>query len=216
MKGWSKKMTAKELFEEKQHLVIAAIKQKFGNILSAKNIAKQNNMDLEDLIQVGSIRLWQLCLNYNPEKKKSFNQYAVIGIQGVILNELFEKGKTIKFPKNIKKEIRDEFEFQSIDLYTNGYVINEFFAVSPINMEEEVIGSIAFEETVSGLGEKEKFVLIQKSYGYTDKEIGSKLNVDTSTVSRIKNKATKKLNPESKGFGIRTTKRKNHLRQQVI
>ncbi|MEK4501796.1 hypothetical protein [Bacillus sp. FSL R12-0069] len=56
-------MTPEELFEEKQHLVIAAIKQKFGNVLSAKRIAKLNNMDLEDLIQVGSIRLWQLCLN---------------------------------------------------------------------------------------------------------------------------------------------------------
>lgn len=209
-------MTPEELFGKKQHLVIAAIKQKFGNVLSAKRIAKENNMDLEDLIQVGSIRLWQLCLNYNPEKEKSFNQYAVIGIQGVILNELFEKGKTIRFPKNIKKEIRDEFEFQSIDLYTSEYVINEFFAVSPINMEEDVIGSIEFEEIVSGLGQKEKFVLMQKSYGYTDKEIGTKLNVDTSTVSRIKNKAVIKLNPNRKSLGFATRKKKNHLLQQVI
>ena len=209
-------MTPEELFGKKQHLVIAAIKQKFGNVLSAKRIAKENNMDLEDLIQVGSIRLWQLCLNYNPEKEKSFNQYAVIGIQGVILNELFEKGKTIRFPKNIKKEIRDEFEFQSIDLYTSEYVINEFFAVSPINMEEDVIGSIEFEEIVSGLGQKEKFVLMQKSYGYTDKEIGTKLNVDTSTVSRIKNKAVIKLNPNLKSLGFATRKKKNHLLQQVI
>ncbi|UDV85410.1 sigma-70 family RNA polymerase sigma factor [Bacillus cereus] len=209
-------MTPEELFKEKKHLVIAAINQKFGNVLSAKHIAELNNMDLEDLIQVGSIRLWQLCLNYNPEKEKSFNQYAVIGIQGVILNELFEKGKTIRFPKNIKKEIRDEFEFQSIDLYTSEYVINEFFAVSPINMEEDVIESIEFEEIVSGLCEKEKFVLMQKSYGYTDKEIGTKLNVDTSTVSRIKNKAVIKLNPDRKSLGFATRKKKNHLLQQVI
>ncbi|WP_088311686.1 sigma-70 family RNA polymerase sigma factor [Bacillus cereus] len=209
-------MTPEELFEEKQHLVIAAINQKFGDILAAKRIAKLNNMDLDDLIQVGSVRLWQLCLKYDPEKRKTFNQYAVIGIQGVILNELFEKGLTIKVPKSNKKEVRDEFTFQSIDLHQDGETVNEYFAVSPINVEEDVIESIAFEEIVSCLCEKEKFVLIQKSYGFTDKEIGMKIGVDTSTVNRIKNKANKKLNPESKGFGIRTTKRKNHLLQQVI
>ncbi|PFW04153.1 RNA polymerase subunit sigma [Bacillus thuringiensis] len=209
-------MTPEELFQKKQHLVIAAIKQKFGNVLSAKRIAKENNMDLEDLIQVGSIRLWQLCLNYNPEKEKSFNQYAVIGIQGVILNELFEKGLAIKVPRNNKKEVRDEFSFQSIDLHQDGETVNEFFAVSPIKVEEDVIESLTFEEIVSGLCEKEKFVLMQKSYGFTDKEIGMKIGADASTVSRIKNKAVIKLNPNRKSLGFATRKKKNHLLQQVI
>lgn len=209
-------MTTEELFEQKQHLVIAAIKQRFGSMAVAAKIANLNYMDVNDLIQIGSIRLWELCLKYNSEKEKSFNQYAVIGIQGRILNELFEKGKTIKVPKNVKKEIRDELNFQSIDLHQDGETVNEFFAVSQINVEEDVIGSIEFEEIVSGLGEKEKFVLIQKSYGYTDKEIGSKLNVDASTVSRIKNKAVVKLNPNRKSLGFATRKKKNHLLQQVI
>lgn len=209
-------MTTEELFEQKQHLVIAAIKQRFGSVSVAAKIARLNNMDMDDLIQVGSVRLWELCLKYNPEMKKQFNQYAVIGIQGRILNELFENGKTIRFPKNLKKEIRDELTFQSIDLHQDGETINEYFAVSPINVEEDVIGSIEFDEKVSSLDEKEKFVLIQKSYGYTDKEIGSKLNVDASTVSRIKNKAVVKLNPNRKGLGVITRKLKNHQRQLVI
>ncbi|MGH0601506.1 sigma-70 family RNA polymerase sigma factor [Bacillus mycoides] len=210
-------MTTEELFEQKRHLVIAAIKQRFGGIKQASNIARINNMDLDDLIQVGYIRLWQLCLNYNPEKGKSFNQYAVIGIQGKILHELFEKGKTIKVPKNVKKEIRDEFEFQSIDLYTSEYVINEFFAVSPINVEEDVVKSIEFEEKVVSLDEKEKFVLLQKAHGYTDGEIAGVLGVDTSTVSRMKNKAFKKVNPKFKSKRLMfTPKLKNHLLQQVI
>ncbi|MFE4764735.1 sigma-70 family RNA polymerase sigma factor [Bacillus mycoides] len=209
-------MKPEELFKEKQHLVIAAIKQRFGSMAVAAKIANLNYMDVNDLIQIGSIRLWELCLKYNPEKEKSFNQYAVIGIQGRILNELFEKGLTIKVPKSNKKEVRDEFTFQSIDLHQDGETVNEFFAVSPINVEEDVIESIGFEEIVSGLGEKEKFVLMQKSYGFTDKEIGMKIGVDASTVSRIKNKAVIKLNPNRKSLGFATRKKKNHLLQQVI
>ncbi|MGQ7101602.1 hypothetical protein ACUOAQ_29120, partial [Escherichia sp. SP-MK] len=37
-------MTEQELFEEKQHVVIAAIKQQFGSIARARQIAKMNNM----------------------------------------------------------------------------------------------------------------------------------------------------------------------------
>ncbi|WP_423739903.1 hypothetical protein [Bacillus thuringiensis] len=46
-------MTPEELFEEKQHLVIAAIKQRFGSMARATQIAEMNNMELDDLIQVG-------------------------------------------------------------------------------------------------------------------------------------------------------------------
>ncbi|PEN09712.1 sigma-70 family RNA polymerase sigma factor [Bacillus pseudomycoides] len=210
-------MTTEELFEQKQHLVIAAIKQRFGSVSIAAKIARLNNMDVDDLVQIGSVRLWELCLKYNPEKEKSFNQYAVIGIQGRILNELFEKGKTIKVPKNVKKEIRDEFNFQSIDLHKDGETINEYYAVSQINVEEDVVKSIEFDEKVVSLNKKEKFVLLQKAHGYTDGEIAGVLGVNTSTVSRLKNKAFKKVNPKFKSKRLMLTRKlENHLRQQVI
>lgn len=51
-------MTAEELFDEKQYLIIAAIKQQFGSIARAGRIAEMNNMELDDLIQVGHMYLW--------------------------------------------------------------------------------------------------------------------------------------------------------------
>ena len=62
-------MTAEKLFEEKKYLVIAAIKQQFGSIARAGQIAEMNNMELDDLIQVGHLYLWEHCVNYNPESR---------------------------------------------------------------------------------------------------------------------------------------------------
>ena len=61
-------MTPEELFEEKQHLVFAAIKQQFHSHANAEKIAKKNYMDFDDLVQIGRIKLWELCLNYDPKK----------------------------------------------------------------------------------------------------------------------------------------------------
>lgn len=70
-------MTAEELFEEKKYLVIAAIKQQFGSIARVGQIAEINNMDLEDLIQVGHLYLWEHFVNYDPERVDTFNAYVM-------------------------------------------------------------------------------------------------------------------------------------------
>ncbi|MEK4501797.1 helix-turn-helix domain-containing protein [Bacillus sp. FSL R12-0069] len=94
--------------------------------------------------------------------------------------------------------------------------MNGFFAISPINVEEVVVNSIEFEEKVINLDETERYVLLQKSNGFTDKEIGSSLGISHSTVCRIKNKAVIKVNSECKGSIFMTRIKKNHLLQQVI
>ncbi|PFA40880.1 RNA polymerase subunit sigma, partial [Bacillus cereus] len=61
-------MLPNDLFEEKQHLVFAAIKQRFGSMVRAKQIAEINNMELDDLIQVGRMHLWACCVKYDAER----------------------------------------------------------------------------------------------------------------------------------------------------
>lgn len=51
--GGEWRMLPNDLFEEKQHLVFAAIKQQFGSMTRAAKIAELNNMELDDLIQFG-------------------------------------------------------------------------------------------------------------------------------------------------------------------
>ena len=61
-------MTPEKLFEEKEYLVIA-IKQRFGSIARARQIAERNNMELDDLIQVGRMHLWACCVKCDAENR---------------------------------------------------------------------------------------------------------------------------------------------------
>ncbi|EOW9529859.1 sigma-70 family RNA polymerase sigma factor [Bacillus cytotoxicus] len=211
-------MLANDLFEEKQHLVFAAIKQHFGSHSHAARVAEINNMELDDLIQVGRITLWELCLKYDSKKEETFNEYAVRHMKWRMSDEVQVKGSLIKMGTHVKREKRDAFKILSIDFHHDEEVKNDFFAVSPVKVEEEVINSIELEETLDVLNKKEKFVLIQKSFGFTDGDIAKKLGISRSAVTQLKNDAFFKVNPNYKHVrkGLAEFKLKNHLRQQVI
>jgi len=209
-------MTHEELFAKKDHLVLTAIKKRLGSYEAAIRIAVENNMEFDDLVQEGRMKLWELCLKYDPDRDISFNTYVIKTLGWYISEVIHVKGTPFKLSRYTSVEERKRINIHSIDLNRNGEETNEFFAVSPINVEEDVIDSITFNEKISGLDGKEKFVVIQKSYGFTDKEIGAKLNVHESTVSRIKNKAFNKINPDLKKSRLMISRKKNHLLQQVI
>ncbi|UBR30204.1 sigma-70 family RNA polymerase sigma factor [Bacillus sp. SD-4] len=209
-------MTPEELFAKKDHLVLTAIKKRLGSYEAAIGIAVENNMEFDDLVQEGRIKLWELCLKYDPDRDISFNTYVIKTLGWYISEVIHVKGTPFKLSRYTSVEERKQINIRSIDLNRNGEETNEFFAVAPINIEEDVVDSITFNEKISGLDRKEKFVVIQKSYGYTDKEIGAKLNVHESTVSRIKNKAFNKINPNLKKSRLMISRKKNHLLQQVI
>ena len=46
-----------------------SIKQRFGSIARARQIAERNNMELDDLIQVGRMHLWACCVKYDAESR---------------------------------------------------------------------------------------------------------------------------------------------------
>lgn len=209
-------MTPEELFAKKDHLVLTAIKKRLGSYEAAIRIALENNMEFDDLVQEGRIKLWELCLKYDPDRDISFNTYVIKTLGWYISEVIHVKGTPFKLSRYTSVEERKQINIRSIDLNRNGEETNEFFAVAPINIEEDVVDSITFNEKISSLDKKEKFVVIQKSYGYTDKEIGAKLNVHESTVSRIKNKAFNKINPNLKKSRLMISRKKNHLLQQVI
>ncbi|MEX0415297.1 sigma-70 family RNA polymerase sigma factor [Bacillus sp. C30] len=207
-----------DLFEEKQHLVFAAIKQHFGSYLHAARVAEINNMELDDLIQVGRITLWELCLKYDQKKEETFNEYAVRHMKWRMSDEIQVKGSLIKMGTHVKRAQRDAFKILSIDLHHDEEVENDFFAVSSVNVEEEVINSIEFNKTLEVLNRKEKFILIQKLLGFTDGDIAKKLGICRPTLTQMKNDAFFKVNPNYKHVrkGLAEFKIKNHLRQQVI
>ena len=118
-------MTAEELFKEKQYLVIAAIKQQFGSIARAGQIAEINNMDLEDLIQVGHLYLWEHCVNYDPERVDTFNAYVIKGMKWAMSDELHLKGTPFKISRRVGHEERNKMNIHSIDLHRDEETVNE-------------------------------------------------------------------------------------------
>ncbi|MGE0976217.1 sigma-70 family RNA polymerase sigma factor [Bacillus cereus] len=197
-------MTPEELFEEKQHLVIAAIKQRFGSMVRATQIAEMNNMELEDLIQVGRMHLWTCCVKYDAERAETFNAYVMKGMKWAMSDELHMKGTPFKVSRKVSHEEKNQINIHSIDLHRDEETVNEFYAVSPINVEEEALLSVEFEEVTSVLEEKEKLIILHVGEGYTTREIARKFEMGKSTVNKKKNEAFLKINPNYKPLNLRT------------
>ncbi|PEA85884.1 sigma-70 family RNA polymerase sigma factor [Bacillus thuringiensis] len=197
-------MTPEELFEEKQYLVMAAIKQRFGSITRATQIAEMNNMELDDVIQVGRMHLWECCVKYDAERVKTFNAYVMKGMKWVMSDEIHMKGMPFKISRKVSHEERNQINFHSIDLHRDEESVNEFYAVSPINVEEEALLSVEFEEATNVLEEREKLIILHVGEGYTEREIAVKLGMGRSTVNKKKNEAFLKINPNYKPLNLRT------------
>ncbi|WP_242291288.1 MULTISPECIES: sigma-70 family RNA polymerase sigma factor [unclassified Bacillus cereus group] len=197
-------MLANDLFEEKQHLVFAAIKQRFGSMLRATQIAEMNNMELDDLIQVGRMHLWACCVKYDAEKAETFNAYVMKGMKWAMSDELHMKGTPFKVSRKVSHEERNQINIHSIDLHKDEETVNEFYVVSPINVEEEALLSVEFEEVTSVLEEKEKVIILHVGEGYTEREIAVKLGMGRSTLNKKKNEAFLKINPNYKPLNLRT------------
>ncbi|MED2749630.1 sigma-70 family RNA polymerase sigma factor [Bacillus thuringiensis] len=197
-------MTPEELFEEKQHLVIAAIKQRFGSMARATQIAEMNNMELDDLIQVGRMHSWQCCVKYDAERVKTFNAYVMKGMKWAMSDEIHMKGTPFKVSRKVSHEEKNQINIHSIDLHRDEETVNEFYAVSPINVEEEALLSVEFEELTSVLEGKEKLIILHVGEGYTTREIAKKFEMGKSTVNKKKNEAFLKINPNYKPLNLRT------------
>ncbi|MCQ6343300.1 sigma-70 family RNA polymerase sigma factor [Bacillus cereus] len=210
-------MTPEKLFEEKEYLVIAAVKQRFGSIARARQIAERNNMELDDLIQVGRMHLWACCVKYDLERIDTFQAYVMKGMKWAMSDELHMKGMPFKVSRKVSHGERNQISIYSIDLHRDEESVNEFYAVSPINVEEEALLSVEFEEVTSVLEEKEKLIILHIGEGYTTREIARKLEMGKSTVNKKKNEAFLKINPDYKPLNLRTfflgTRRKMRNRQ---
>ncbi len=164
-------MLANDLFEEKQHLVFAAIKQQFGSMTRAAKIAELNNMELDDLIQFGRMYLWERCLKHDPERIETFSAYVMRGMKWAMSDELHLKGSLFKISRRISHEERNKINIHSIDYHQEEEEVHGFYAVSPIDVEEEVTKHIEFEEVTSVLEEKKSPSLCTLVKGIPQKKL---------------------------------------------
>ncbi|MEK4500645.1 sigma-70 family RNA polymerase sigma factor [Bacillus sp. FSL R12-0069] len=211
-------MTPEKLFEEKEYLVIAAIKQRFGSIARAAQIAERNNMELDDLIQVGRMHLWACCVKCDAERINTFHAYVMKGMKWAMSDELHMKGMPFKVSRKVSHEERNQINIHSIDWHRDEESVHECYIVSPIDVEEKALLSVEFEEVTSVLEEKEKLIILHVGEGYTEREIAVKLGMGRSTVNTKKNEAFLKINPDYKPLNVSTFflgKRRNMRNRQL-
>lgn len=213
-------MTPEKLFEEKQHLVDLVINRKFKSFNQASYIAAMNNMELEDFRQVGNLLLWRICLKDDLDKIINIDGYIVRAIGFELQREIDNKGTTIKLTSAVSKEDKEKYVCQSIDLFANDEVESGFFAVSDINVEEEITKKLEIEDLLSCLNERDQWILKRKAENYSDGEIAIEIGKTTNAITKIKNRAFKKINPNFIPERLKNNpnllKKKNHLLQQVI
>ena len=85
----------------------------------------------------------------------------------------------------------------SIDLHRDEETVNEFYAVSPIDVEEEVMLSIEFEEVTSVLEEKKSQLYCTLVRVYHRRNC-YQIRDEKSTVHTRKTRAFLKMNPDYK------------------
>jgi RNA polymerase sporulation-specific sigma factor len=185
--------TARNILIERNLRLVAHIAKKFDNF----------NIDIEDLISIGSIGLIKAIKTFDRTKKTRLGTYAAKCIENEIL-------MYIRTLKKMKKEV---FLYEPIDSDSEG---NEIRLIDIIGINEgdvvadEVEGIIEqdkLREKVKKLSGRERKI-VEMRYGLydgirrTQREISKALGISRSYVSRIEKRALSKLQKDmvSEGY----------------
>ncbi|ANS49412.1 RNA polymerase sigma factor [Bacillus thuringiensis] len=95
----------------------------------------------------------------DPERVDTFNAYVMKGMKWAMSDEIHLKGTPFKISRRVSYEDRNKMNIHSIDLHREEEAENGFYAVSPINVEKEVMVSVGIQEVTSILEEEEKQLL---------------------------------------------------------
>jgi RNA polymerase sigma factor (sigma-70 family) len=172
-----------------ERLIWLSIIRQFETQYNAERIASNHNMDLDDLLQIGRIGLWECKKNFD-ENKGTFSTYAVKYIRLSFMRELKRKGHLIRIPAH--HDIKDyDFVFIPGDKPANDEGENIFTIISSgYDLENEVIEQMDLEqrikklkEVVTTLSPKDREIVIMRSRGKTLQEIGNKHGVTRKAIS---------------------------------
>lgn len=171
----------------------------------------------DDLMQVGLMGLFQACKNYKEEMNVKFNTYATYYIIGEIKKELREN-KLIKLNKKLYKIIKiiKENEYLSVDEISKTFAIskediilgyqymNNVTSLDKDNDDNELnllnlIPDLSNNKSIiydafDCLGDIERNIITLKYFNnYSQSEIGKKLSINQTKVSRIEKVALAKM-----------------------
>jgi len=175
---------AKQILIERNLRLVAHISKKY----------KGTEVEMEDLISIGTVGLIKAILSYDKDKKSKLGTYAARCIENEILMHFRAR----------KKCSREVSIYEPIGTDKEG---NEINLLDIIEVEQaDVIDNMQITEDIKRLQEgidtiledREREILLMR-YGLrgqkelTQREIGEKLNISRSYISRIEKKALQKL-----------------------
>lgn len=175
---------ARDILIERNLRLVAHIAKKYAN----------TDYDMEDLISIGSIGLIKAIDSFDIEKEIRLATYA----SRCIDNEL------LMLMRSNKKQSREVYLYDPIGTDKDGSTIDlldileaeEKDVVEQVDLKERV--QLLYKLLESQLTERERQILylrygLKKGEEITQKEIGERLGISRSYVSRIEKKALKKL-----------------------
>lgn len=174
-----------ELISHNLRLVVY-ISKKFEN----------SNLDIEDLISVGSIGLIKAVKCFNPDKNIKLATYASRCIENEILMYL-RKSKKMKLEMSLDEPLNSDLEGNELLLSD---ILSTDFDIVFKSVENEVEKDLLWQ-VILKLPEREKEIMMMR-FGLfgneekTQKEIADMMQISQSYISRIEKKILNKLKKE--------------------
>ncbi len=153
---------------------------------------KSSNIDIDDLISIGSIGLMKAIKTFTYEKGNSFSTYASKCIENEILMT-FRSDK-----KNVNAVYLDDII--SVDKDGNNLSLYEILKDNEPSVDTKVENKILYKKIekilLTNLSEREQEIIIKryglfKSQPKTQIELAEELNISRSYISRLEKKALK-------------------------
>lgn len=178
---------AKQILIERNLRLVAHIAKKYQN----------TDIDMEDLISIGTIGLIKAVISYDPSKNSKLATYAARCIDNELLMMLRTRKKTSR-EVSLYDPIGTDREGNEINLldileHEQTDIVDRMDRESSINKLSDIIDKC--------LNEREKEIILLR-YGLitgeevTQREIGQKLGISRSYISRIEKRALEKLRQE--------------------
>ena len=180
----NKKTQAKGILIERNLRLVAHIAKKYQGA----------DVEMEDLISIGTVGLIKAIMSYDSSKKSKLGTYAARCIENEILM-YFRARKKCSREVSIYEPIGTDKEGNEINLL-DIIETEQMDAVECLQMQQDIKAMQEYIDIV--LEPREKEILLMR-YGIrgqkelTQREIGEKLNISRSYISRIEKKALCKL-----------------------
>ena len=179
-----KKREAKKILIERNLRLVAHIAKKYQG----------TEVDMEDLISIGTVGLIKAVMSYDTDKNSKLGTYAARCIENEILMHFRARKKCSK-EVSIYEPIGTDKEGNEISLL-DIIESDQVDTADRMQMSQDIQKMLKFIDLV--LEDREKEILTMR-FGLggqkelTQREIGEKLNISRSYISRIEKKALEKL-----------------------